>query len=110
MLDPSLPSPDPAADYLLFVQGATDRATLLTDAEGRIRDWTPGAETLFGWTADEAIGRSIDLFYTPRDRERSVPGEDRATAFLHTPWNVEAWRVRKDGLEFFALSRCIAPT
>ncbi|MGW4892494.1 SpoIIE family protein phosphatase [Kitasatospora sp. NPDC004240] len=32
-------------------------AAVLLDADGRIRLWSPQARELFGWTADEALGR-----------------------------------------------------
>ena len=31
-------------------------ATVLTDGDGRVIAWSPGAEHLFGWTAEEAVG------------------------------------------------------
>lgn len=40
-------------------------AIVLTDATGRIVDWTPGATRLFGWTRDEAIGRRWDELAGP---------------------------------------------
>ncbi|MFF2503804.1 SpoIIE family protein phosphatase [Streptomyces sp. NPDC058067] len=33
-------------------------AAVMLDAEGRIRLWSPQAEELFGWSAQEALGRS----------------------------------------------------
>lgn len=36
-------------------------AAVAVNASGRLTLWSGGAETLFGWSADEAIGRSLDL-------------------------------------------------
>lgn len=35
-------------------------AIVITDAAGCIVDWSPGATRLFGWTRDDAIGRTWD--------------------------------------------------
>jgi PAS domain S-box-containing protein len=39
-------------------QSALD-AVVAMDAEGRIQGWNRQAEAIFGWTRDEAIGRSL---------------------------------------------------
>ena len=38
---------------------AVDQAVIATTPEGIVVAWNPNAETLYGWTAAEAIGRSI---------------------------------------------------
>ncbi|WP_294090842.1 PAS domain S-box protein [Sphingomonas sp.] len=78
-----------------------DRAVLLLAPDGRIASWNKGARVLTGWTAAEAIGRPVDILYTPGDRVQGWPAEDRETA-LTSPLRLEAWRQRKDGSEFFA--------
>ena len=46
-------------------------AILVTDLNRRLTFWNKGAERLYGWTADEAIGKvATDLFYPDGD-----PGE-----------------------------------
>ena len=43
-------------------------AILVTDLQRRLTFWNKSAERLYGWTADEAIGRSVtDLFYPDGD-------------------------------------------
>lgn len=36
-------------------------AIVITDSENRILDWNPSAETLFGYSSDEILGKSIEL-------------------------------------------------
>lgn len=36
-------------------------ALIYSDTEGAIRKWNPAAESLFGFTASEAMGQSLDL-------------------------------------------------
>ena len=43
-------------------------AILVTDLQRRLTFWNKSAERLYGWTAEEAIGRSVtDLFYPDGD-------------------------------------------
>jgi PAS domain S-box-containing protein len=45
-------------------------AIVVADATGTIHLWSPGAETLFGYTAREAVGRSLDLIVPESSRAR----------------------------------------
>ena len=45
-------------------------AIVISDREGRIHVWSPGAERLFGWSAAETLGRSLDVIIPPRLREK----------------------------------------
>ena len=51
------------------VVGASHDAIITLDAQARIESWNKGAEELFGWPAQEAIGRAIS-FIVPEDRQR----------------------------------------
>jgi PAS domain S-box-containing protein len=52
----------------------SDDAIVSKTVEGIIRSWNGGAERLFGYTAAEAVGRSIDLIIPPelQEEERSI--------------------------------------
>jgi PAS domain S-box-containing protein len=52
-------------------------AIVFGDREGIIRLWNTGAETMFGWTAGEAIGKSMDMIIPEKHRERHWEGYDR---------------------------------
>ena len=49
-------------------------AILFADREGKIRLWNAGAETMFGFTAQEALGQSLDLIVPERQRARHWEG------------------------------------
>lgn len=49
-------------------------AIVYADAEGLIRFWNKGAAALFGWSAEEAIGRSLDIIIPEKLRERHWQG------------------------------------
>ena len=42
-----------------LLNSASD-AIVATDREGEITFWNPGAERIFGFTAGEAVGRSLE--------------------------------------------------
>ncbi len=67
------------AVYRQIVEGSPD-AIILGDREGTIRLWNAGAETVFGFTAEEAIGRSMDLIIPERLRGRHWDGYHRTMA------------------------------
>ena len=45
-------------------------AILVADRQGRIRYWNLGAERMFGHTATEAVGQSLDLIIPEKLRAR----------------------------------------
>ena len=55
-------------------------AILVADKEGIIRFWNSGAETLFGQTATEAVGQSLDLIIPENLRGRHWEGYWRGMA------------------------------
>ncbi|BDG02989.1 PAS domain-containing protein [Anaeromyxobacter oryzae] len=62
--------------YRQIVEGSPD-AVILGDREGVIRLWNAGATAIFGFTAEEAIGRSMDLIIPERLRARHWDGYNR---------------------------------
>lgn len=58
--------------------GSASDAIVATDREGCITFWNPGAERVFGFSADEATGRSLDLIIPANLRARHWAG------FRHT--------------------------
>jgi PAS domain S-box-containing protein len=67
--------PSALGDALLA--SASD-AIIATDREGLITFWNPGAERIFGFTAEEAVGQSLDLIIPENLRARHWSG------FRHT--------------------------
>jgi PAS domain S-box-containing protein len=63
--------PSGLGDALL---GSGSDAIVATDREGVITFWNPGAARIFGFTAGEAVGRSLDLIIPENLRARHWSG------------------------------------
>ena len=55
------------------VQASND-AIIYSDRDGTIRFWNSGAEQMLGFSADEAIGQSLDIFIPENQRARHWEG------------------------------------
>jgi len=86
---------------------STDDAMLTTDLTGSITSWNPGAERLYGFSADDAVGRHISLVTgnepdpTARAKEANgVADRMRRVASGEILRHVLFHRRRKDGTPF----------
>jgi PAS domain S-box-containing protein len=77
---------------------------ILIDSEGRISFWNPAAESIFGYTKEEAVGKEIFSFLIP---QRFQAGMSRALQKfiengrgLFVGKTIEITSNRKDGTEF----------
>lgn len=55
-------------------------ALIFSDLKGVIQVWNGGAEKVFGWSAAEAVGQSLDLIIPERMRKAHWEGFDQAIA------------------------------
>ena len=65
-------SGDRAAQHYAAIVESSDDAILSKDLNGVITSWNSGAQRLFGYTAAEAVGRSVTLII-PTDRHDEEP-------------------------------------
>lgn len=75
-------------------------AILISDQDGVIRFWNSGAEHMFGYTSDEAVGEPLDLIIPENLRGRHWDGYWRVMATGETKYKsglLSAPGVRKDG-------------
>ena len=85
-----------------LVAGVTDYALIMLDPNGIVASWNAGAERIKGYTSDEIIGCHLSQFYTEADRAAGLPSRSISIATATGRFEAEAWRVRKDGSQFFA--------
>ena len=75
-------------------------AIILADRDGVIRLWNSGAEAMFGYRAEEAVGQTLDLIIPERLRARHWAGYHKAMATGATRYDRQVLAVpatRKDG-------------
>jgi PAS domain S-box-containing protein len=89
--------------YQLLVNSVTDYALYMLDREGRVVTWNIGAERAKGYAADQILGRNYSIFFLPEDVAAGVPARELETASREGRYEIEAWRLRKDGTKFWAL-------
>jgi PAS domain S-box-containing protein len=103
--DASLSDSDPTkAEVPSWVQ---DYALSLMDVDGKIVAWYGGAERMYQYTGQEAIGQHLSLLYPDNPSDDKPPVSvrlraklERAAAEGHV--GTEDWHVRKDGSRFWA--------
>ncbi|MGP7794442.1 ATP-binding protein [Sphingomonas sp. CLY1604] len=88
--------------FALLVKAVKDYAIYLLDPEGHVASWNAGAERFKGYTADEIIGQHFSRFYTEEDRQAGEPARALHIAESEGKYDIEGWRMRKDGTRFRA--------
>ncbi|MFL5778665.1 MAG: PAS domain-containing protein [Chloroflexota bacterium] len=99
LASPAVTSDWADADRLLSCVG---HAIIATDLSGCIVRWNAAAERLYGWTAEEILGRNIaDVTVSEAGKEH---GDDIMRSLREgRPWSGGFTVVRKDGSSFSAL-------
>ncbi|GJE44018.1 PAS domain S-box protein [Methylobacterium soli] len=87
--------------FRLVVENARDYAIFTTDPEDRITDWYAGAEAVFGWSAEEAIGQPSAIIFTSEDREAGADEKETETARREGSAPNVRWHLRKDSSRVF---------
>src|SRR4051812_13752167 len=86
-------------DFAQLIATAGD-AIVVSDAAGAIVVWNPAAERIFGYSAEEALGQSLDLITPERQRQRHWDGYAKTMRTGETRYGTEVLRVpavHKDG-------------
>jgi len=85
------------------VTDATLDAIVSADGDGRLRSWNRGAQRMFGWQAEEVLGRSLTVIVPERFRRPHVEGLARVRRTGQSKLAgsvVELMALRRDGSEF----------
>lgn len=102
-----LKSPELAAYWLSALIESADDAIISKSLEGVITSWNSGAERIFGYTADEIIGKPVTILIPDDhiDEEPTILSRIRSGERID---HYETVRVRKDG-ERVDISLTVSP-
>jgi PAS domain S-box-containing protein len=98
---------DKAVSLLAAIVDSSEDAIISKDLNGIITSWNMSAEKLFGYSADEAIGKHISLVIPLNRRDEEITIIDRIRRGERIE-HFDTVRVRKDGTEF-DISLTISP-
>ncbi|WP_250508152.1 MULTISPECIES: chemotaxis protein CheB [unclassified Caballeronia] len=90
-----------------------DFAIVVLDDDARIVSWNVGANRIFGFTADEMLGQSLEAIFTPEDIANGIPKFEQEKARKHGRAEDERWHATKSGSRVFCsgfLSHIQSPT
>ncbi|MBL4835848.1 MAG: PAS domain S-box protein [Pseudomonas sp.] len=85
----------------LVAESTQDYAIIVQDVDGTITSWNQGAELIFGYTKQEAVGQHGSLIFIPEDRSAGVPEEELQRARDNGRAEDERWHMRKNGTRFY---------
>ncbi len=89
-------------NFRLLVEGVNDYAIFMLNPAGRIVSWNAGAERIYGYPANEIIGRHFLSVHVGEDIERGEPERELQIAEAEGRFESEGRRVRRDGSHFWA--------
>jgi rsbT co-antagonist protein RsbR len=103
------PSPDERLRELeAMLDAITEYLIIKLNVDGTIASWSPGAEAVQGYQAEEVIGKPFAMFYTEEDRSTGIPQRELRHARETGRVQLEGWRIRRNGERFWA-SVILAP-
>lgn len=83
--------------FRLMVDAAVDYAIILLDEHGQVASWNLGAERMYGYAADDIMGKSLHCVYTAEDQNAGIPDQDLRHASASGRTDFEGWRVCRNG-------------
>jgi len=84
------PLSEPALATIVRAMGD---GVVVADPQGRIAFWNAGAERIFGWSAAEAEGKTLDLIIPERQRDAHWTGYRQVMATGRTKYGTDLLRV-----------------
>ncbi len=91
-----------AEAFRLLVEGVEDYSVFVLGPDGCVIGWNASATRMFGYRAEEIVGRPFALFYGRAGTGPESPSSDLARALATRRYQCEGVRVRKDGSSFWA--------
>lgn len=79
-------------------------ALIATDLEGRVTFWNEAARRIYGWSAEELLGKRLEDFTRTEYLEGQDEGDALKRLFEDGHWQSEVTQARKDGSRFPVIS------
>jgi PAS domain S-box-containing protein len=89
------------AIYRNLVESVQEYAIFALNSQGLITTWNAGAERILGFEEAEILGRHFSCFFTEEDILSGKPEWELQAARSQGRFEVEGWRLRKDGWKFY---------
>ena len=86
----------------LLVDGVKDYALMMLDRDGCVLTWYAGAQDIFGYSAEEIVGKPYATFFTAEDVAAGKPEKKLSSAAQLGRQDDIGWRLRKNGARFWA--------
>lgn len=83
-------------EQLAFIVESSHEAIFSLDLEYNITSWNKGAEKIYGYKAEEILGKSAYIL-TPKERHHEIREYISRALFEKSPIHYETVRLRKDG-------------
>ena len=85
----------------LMLDQDCEHAIIMLDPKGLITGWYCGAESVFGYKADDVIGRPSSMLFVPEDVQKGMPSYEMAVASHDRDAEDDRWMLRKDGMRIW---------
>ncbi len=92
----------------LIVENARGYAIIVSDPEDRITDWLADSEEIFGWSAEDIIGKPTSVLFTKEDRDHGQPERELKDAREGGAAANVRWHCRRDGRRVFIDGQTVA--
>lgn len=92
----------PAAFAARIIENMKGYAIVALTRDGTVTDWLADAESLTGFSPDEAVGMNISQIFTEADVAAGAPEEEMRRALEEGRYEDSRWHLRKGGERFWA--------
>jgi PAS domain S-box-containing protein len=88
--------------FRLFLENVHEYALVQLDPQLRFTSWNPGAERIFGYSSEDAIGKPFSLLLSPEDRQTQLPCAEILSQESNGRNEDARWLIHKDGTRIWA--------
>jgi PAS domain S-box-containing protein len=91
-----LPADDPV-DHLLAPRRSKEHAVIYMDPESVVTAWLGASQQIFGYTAEEMVGKPLSVIFPPQDMLNNLDRYELEVSISSSRSEHDGWHVRKNG-------------